>query len=219
MSKRLPRLIASSAGLWAVYLWACAVPAGAADLTLQDRKLSADITDSNLRDDQHVLRGNVRISQGAMSIEADQATASSLQSPNSRWTFERSVHIQTEDADLKSNSASAAFANGALSTAKVLGTPALFEQRRNDKQVRGRASVIEYDLTSGTVKLTGQVWFSYGDNEFRTETVLYNLREERVEAVNPNGGRVNITIRPQKRASGGAGGPGAPATVTDESSE
>lgn len=216
MSKCSPRSITSSARAWALWLCVCALTAGAADLTLQDRKLSADITDSNLREDQHVLRGNVRISQGAMSIEADQATASSLQSPNSRWTFERSVHIQTEDADLKSNSASAAFANGALSTAKVLGTPALFEQRRNDKRVRGRAGTIEYDLTAGIVKLTGQVWFSSGDQEFQGESIVYYLREERI--VVPQ--RVNITIRPEKRAGGGgAGSPGAPAAVTDESSE
>jgi lipopolysaccharide transport protein LptA len=193
----------------------------AADLALQDRKFSADVTDSNLREDSHVLRGNVRISQGPMSIEADQATASSLQSGNSRWTFERSVHIQTEDADLKSNSASAAFSDGALSTARVQGTPALFEQRRTtDKPIRGRAGVIEYDLAAGIVKLTGQVWFTYGDNEFRGDTVVYNLREERV-VVNPTGekrGRVNITIRPQPRGSGG-GSTKAPANTSDESSE
>jgi lipopolysaccharide transport protein LptA len=218
MNMRFPRLVMSCLlGLSA------SASALAADIAMQDRKLSADITDSNLRDDMHVLRGNVRISQGPMSIEADQATANSLQSGNSRWTFERSVHIQTEDADLKSNSASAAFSNGQLSQALVQGTPALFEHRRaSDKQVKGRAGQIEYDLDSGTIKLTGQVWFSYGDNEFRGDTVIYNLREERV-VVNPTGekrGRVNITIRPEQR-SGSSGGvsTGAPPAATNESDE
>ena len=216
MSKRAPWLILPPLCLW------CLFTVVAAERAVQDRKFSADITDSNLREDLHVLRGNVRVSQGAMSIEADQATASALQSGNSRWTFERAVHIQTEDADLKSNSASAAFSNGALSTARVQGTPALFEQRRTtDKTIRGRAGVIEYDLVTGIVKLTGQVWFSYGDNEFRGDTVVYNLREERV-VVNPTGekrGRVNITIRPQRRGSSGGGSTNAPAVTDDEGRE
>jgi lipopolysaccharide transport protein LptA len=197
--------------------------ATAADLSTQGVTFSADVYESNLRSDLHVLRGNVRISQAAMFIEADQATASALQSANTRWNFERSVHIQTEDADLKSNSASAAFANGELSQARVQGSPALFEQRRvpSDKQVKGRAGVIEYDLGTGIVKLSGQVWFSYGGNEFRGDTVVYSLREER-GTVNPTGekrGRVNITIRP--RATSGAGTAGAPPTSTprNESSE
>src|SRR5215510_9875922 len=106
MSIRLVWLTLSSLFAWSLTPWG--MPgAAAADLALRDGKLSADITDSNLREDLHVLRGNVYISQGQRSIEADQATASALQSGNSRWTFERSVHIQTEDADLKSNSASA----------------------------------------------------------------------------------------------------------------
>lgn len=230
MSTCLPSLIRSPLRVWRLCVWGVCVgglcvstlAAVAADIALQDRKLSADITDSNLREDLHVLRGNVRISQGLMSIEADQATASSLQSGNSRWTFERSVHIQTEDADLKSNSASAAFSDGALATARVQGSPALFEQRRaTDKVVRGRAGVIEYELATGIIKLTGQVWFSYGDNEFRGDTVVYNLREERV-VVNPAGekrGRVNITIRPQRRGAGSGGSSSNAPAANDESGE
>ncbi len=186
-----------------------------AELITQGGNLSADIYESNLRNDIHVLRGNVRISQGAMSIEADQATASALQSPNSRWNFERAVHIQTEEADLKSNSASAAFSNGELSQARAQGSPALFEQRHaaSDKQVRGRAGVIEYETSSGIVKLSGQVWFSYGGSEFRGDTVVYNLREERV-TVNPAGekrGRVNITIPPRPKSAPGAAPANRPA--------
>jgi lipopolysaccharide export system protein LptA len=190
----------------------CATTLGA-ELVTQGGNLSADIYESNLRNDIHVLRGNVRISQGEMSIEAEQATASALQSPNSRWNFERSVHIQTDDADLKSNSATAAFSNGELAQARAQGTPALFEQRRTatDKQVKGRAGVIEYDTDTGIVKLSGQVWFSYGGNEFRGDIVVYNIREERV-TVNPSGeqrGRVNITIRPRPKAGGGSQPPAA----------
>ena len=48
--------------------------------------------------------------------------------------------------------------------------------------------------------MTEDVWFSYGGNEFRGNTVVYNVNDERV-VVNPggtsnSGGRVNITIKP-----------------------
>jgi lipopolysaccharide transport protein LptA len=173
----------------------------AADLLEQEGSIGADFGELDLRNDQHRLRGNVRIQQGDLSIEADEALASALQTDDSRWTFERSVHLQTAEVDLKSNMATAEFAKGGLAEAKATGTPAIFEQRSvsQDKQARGRAGEINYDVIKGVVTLTNDVWFSYGGNEFRGNVVVYNVREERV-LVNPQGkndGRVNITIRPR----------------------
>lgn len=191
--------------LAALLLATAAARAAVPTLAGGEIKLSADVQNSDLRNDVHVMSGNVRITQGPMSMEAEQATVTDLQSDHSRWTFERSVHIQTADADLKSNSASAVFSGGQIAEAVIKGTPATFEQRNPsaDKSVRGRANVIEYDFAKGTVKLTDNVWFSYGGNEFRGNTVIYNLLDERVTvnsaSTNQDGktpGRVNITIRP-----------------------
>lgn len=178
-----------------------APPLEAAELTDQAMTVEFDRSELDLRNDRHQLHGNVRITQGAMSIAADEASANALQTDNSQWKFERSVHLQTAEADLKSNTATARFANGLLSQAVATGTPAVFEQRTSttDKLARGRAGQIEYDFAKGIIKLTNDVWFSYGENEFRGSVVIYNVREERVY-VNPQGksdGRVNITIRPR----------------------
>jgi len=175
--------------------------AAAPDPREQPFDLVADVQNSDFRTDVHELSGNVRLTQGAMSIESEQATAKALQTDHSQWTFERSVHIRTADADLKSNSASAAFVKGQIAEARATGSPAYFEQRGGppDKQVKGRAGVIEYDFGKGIVTLSQDVWFSYGGNEFRASKVIYNLRDERVVA-NPDGqdaGRVNITVRPK----------------------
>lgn len=182
--------------------------AGAASvpkLSTENINLSADLLNSDTRNDVHVLTGNVRVTQGQLTMESEQATASALQSDHSRWTFERAVHIRTADADLRSNSATAVFAGGQVAEAVVKGTPATFEQRSAaaDKNVKGRANLIEYDFGKGVVKMSQDVWFSYGGNEFRGDVVIYNVKEERV-VVNPGGnnggesqgGRVNITIRP-----------------------
>ena len=159
---------------------------------------------SDLRSDTMELLGNVRLAQDAMSIEAAQARATAFRSDNSRWSFERSVRLRTADADLKADTARAAFVKGQIATARVEGSPAEFEQLGGapDRQVRGRASAIEYDFGSGIVTLTGDVWFSYGRDEFRGDTVVYSIRDERVN-VNPGSqspGRVKGTIRPRQRA-------------------
>lgn len=198
---------AESAALLLCGAWLLALPASAAKapaLGTEDIHLSADLLDSDARNDEHVMTGNVRITQGAMSMQADQATVNGLQSESSRWQFERNVHIRTAEADLKSSSADAVFAAGRIAEATVHGTPATFEQlnaETADKNVHGRARTIEYDFAKGLVKMTQDVWFSYGGNEFRGDTVIYNLNDERV-TVNPGGGnnngggRVNITIKP-----------------------
>lgn len=177
----------------------------AAEIEPGERNVSADVVTSDLRSDILELQGNVRMTQGPMSIEAQQATATAFRSENSRWRFQDAVRIRTADADLRSSSASAQFVNGQIADARVQGSPAQFEQRGGtpDRQVRGRAGVIEYDFGAGIVKLIGDVWFGYGKDEFRGDTVVYNIRDQRVQ-VNPGGesGRVKGIIRPRERKSG-----------------
>ena len=178
----------------------------AAELTSQDMSIGFDYSEIDMRKDEHHFEGNVSISQGPMSITSDRATAQGAsQSDTSRWTFERNVHVKTADADLQANTAVANVVKGAIANAMVKGTPAVFQQRNAaaDKQVRGRAGQIDYDFLRGVVKLTDDVWFTYGGNEFRGAVVVYDLRQERV-IVNPPGsnqGRVNITVRPRPSTS------------------
>jgi lipopolysaccharide transport protein LptA len=186
----------------------------------------ADVLTSDFRSDTLDLSGNVRVTQGTMSIEAGAAKAHGFRSDTSRWTFEDSVHIRSDEADLQSNLATAAVVNGQIADARVEGTPARFEQRggASDRQVRGRAGVIEYDFGAGIVKLTNQVWFSNGKDEFRGDVVIYNVRDERVQ-INPGGSanRVRGIIRPNP-GKNGARNPGkssgaAATTIVEPGSE
>ena len=159
----------------------------------------AEVVTSDFRSDTLEFSGNVRVTQGPMSIQAGVAKASDVRSENSRWSFQKSVHIVTSEAELESDSASAAVVGGQLARARAEGSPAQFEQRGGgaDRQVRGRAGVIEYDFIAGIVKLTDNVWFSNGKDEFRGDVVVYTMRDERVQ-INPGGqGRVRGIIRPQ----------------------
>jgi lipopolysaccharide transport protein LptA len=182
-----------------------ATGAGAAEVPRPTDEFNwgADVVTSDFRSDTLEFSGNVRVTQGPMSIQADTAKANDVRSPNSRWSFQKSVHIVTAEAELQSDSASAAIVGGQLARARVEGAPAQFEQRGGsaDRQVRGRADVIEYDFVAGVVKLTDNVWFSNGKDEFRGDVVIYNVRDERVQ-INPggqsSGRRVRGVIRPQQ---------------------
>lgn len=162
---------------------------------------SADVLNSDFRNNTLDISGNVRVTQGPASIEAQSAKARNVGAENQRWTFEDSVRIRNSEADLQSNLATAAVVNGQISNARVEGSPARFEQvsPTNNRQVRGRAGVIEYDFDTGVVKLTNQVWFSNGKDEFRGDVVIYNVRDERVQ-INPGGSsnRVRGIIRPNQ---------------------
>lgn len=185
---------------------AAAAPAPAPSILEDGLTWSADVLTSDFRSDTLDLSGNVRVTQGVRSIEAGAAKASNMRSDPSRWTFEKAVIIRSEEAELQSNLATAAVVNGELADARVEGTPARFEQRRagSDRQIRGRAGLIEYDFVTGIVKLTNQVWFSNGKDEFRGDVVIYSIRDERVQ-INPGGSsnRVRGIIRPSTTKTGG----------------
>lgn len=162
---------------------------------------SADVVNSDFRNNTLDISGNVRVTQGPALIEAETARARNGRAETQQWTFEKDVHIRTEEADLRSNLATAAVVNGQIANARIEGTPARFEQvgAANNRQVRGRAGVIEYDFETGVVKLTNQVWFSNGKDEIRGDVVIYNVRDERVQ-INPGGSsnRVRGIIRPNQ---------------------
>jgi lipopolysaccharide transport protein LptA len=203
-----------------------ATPASAAEVKPAEQSFawSADVLSSDFRSDTLDLAGHVRVTQGPMSIEAEKATARNFRSADSRWNFRDTVRIRTAEADLRSSTAAAKFVNGQLADARIEGSPALFEQLGGtaDRQVRGRAGVIEYDFGAGIVKLTNQVWFSNGKDEFRGDVVIYNVRDERVQ-INPGGkssGRVRGIIRPRERQSQATGttdkGAATPPPASDE---
>ena len=158
----------------------------------------ADIVTTELRTQTLEISGNVHVTQGTNSIQSGAAKAIGP-SDNSRWNFQKAVRIVTSEAQLDSDSADAAVVGGKLSRARVEGSPAQFQQRGGsaDRQIRGRAGVIEYDFVAGVVKLTDQVWFSNGKDEFRGDVLIYNVRDERVQSQ----GRVRGIIRPQGKTT------------------
>jgi lipopolysaccharide transport protein LptA len=141
----------------------------------------------------------VVITQGDARVEADRATATGLNFESSRWRLEGNVRIRAEGGSLSSDLATVSFENDEISVAQVVGAPASFAQQRGNRSAEGRARQIDYDLTSGRVRLSGDAWLSDGSNQITGSTLVYSMREERVVAeAGEQGGRpVRITINPK----------------------
>jgi lipopolysaccharide transport protein LptA len=174
-----------------------------------------------------VVFKDVVISQGDMRVQAEHARATGLNFANSRWNFEGNVRINAEQhGNLRSDQAVVEFRDNHIARATITGKPAEFEQKRaNSAQTaRGHADQIFYDVSDGTVRLTDDAWLSDGQNEISGPLLVYNIREQRVQAVAAPGAaadtdqRVHISIAPHAGAAGkpDAGKPdaGKPETET-----
>lgn len=174
--------------------WAAAVPAPNTGLPIN---LEAASSDFDYRNNTLLFR-RVKITQGTMQVESDEARANGLNFENTEWNLSGSVRILVPDGKLTSSDAQVIFRNNEISRAVIRGQPASFEQQLKDQQklARGRAKTIEYDVAAGTVRLTGDAWLTDGQNEIRGDTLIYDIGQQRVLA-NPTGsdpGGVRITI-------------------------
>jgi len=180
---------------------AAPVPPPAPPPTPQPINLDAASTEVDGRTNTLVF-SDVVISQGATRVQAEHAHATGLNFANSRWTFEGKVRIDAEQhGNLRSDQAVVEFRDNHIARATVTGKPAEFEQQRTDsgQLARGHAGEIVYDLNDATVRLTDDAWLTDGQNEISGPLLVYNIREQRVQAAAAPGTdqRVHITIAPR----------------------
>jgi lipopolysaccharide transport protein LptA len=156
------------------------------------------VADGGLRFDSEngvVEYFGVTITQGQVRIKADRAMTSGATPEDSRWQFSGAVRITMPDSALASDTAEVRFAGGEIQSAAVTGSPATFEQKREDRVAQGRANRIAYDLTRSTVEFTGDAWLKDARTEVAGETLTYNTATERVNSDEP----VKITIQPDEK--------------------
>jgi lipopolysaccharide transport protein LptA len=186
----------------------CAIlAASAADPTpasrlLPDAKLPVSVEAQSSELDYRnnvIVFHKIKITQGKMSVEADQAQANGVNFDNSRWNFRGKVRINLEKGVMTSDESEITFANKGLTKAVITGTPAEFEQQLENGQVaRGRANLIVYDVQQGSVNLSKDAWLSDGQKEIRGDSLKYSIRDQRVVAEGAGQGsqRVKIVITP-----------------------
>ncbi len=168
------------------------------------RKLPIDVASSKVDyKGDTVIFQDVVITQGETRVQADHAHATGLDNfDNSHWTFEGNVRINGEQhGSLKSDQAVVEFRNKYISKATATGSPAEFEQKRADTNeiARGHAREIVYDISDGTIRLSDDAWVSDGRTEISGSELVYNIREQHLQAVAKPGSddRVHILIDPR----------------------
>jgi lipopolysaccharide transport protein LptA len=147
----------------------------------------------------------IRISEGGMSITADQGQASqqraqNLYFENNVWNFRGNVKIVVEQGQLFSDDAQITFLNNALSKAVVNGKPASFEQTvaKTGKLAKGHAETIDYDAKTHMVRFLKNAYVSNGDHEMLGQSVKYDILAQKLiaEEAEQNSQRVHIIITP-----------------------
>jgi lipopolysaccharide transport protein LptA len=169
------------------------------------RKLPIDIASSKVDyTGDSVVFQDVVITQGDTRVQADRAHATGLDNfDNSRWTFEGNVRINGEQhGSLKSDVAIVEFKNNNISKATAIGNPAEFEQKRSDTDevAKGHAHEIVYNVSDGTVRLSNDAWVWDGHNSLSAPELVYNIREQHVQAAAEpgSGNQVHVIIDPNK---------------------
>ena len=144
---------------------------------------------------------DIVVSQGDTRLTAERARATGVDFTNSEWTFAGRVVIILEPrGTLSADQAIVQFRDGQLTQVTAIGSPPYFEQRRSDSRrpAHGYADQIIYDAKQDTVHLYGHAQLSDGRKvEITAPVVVYNVRDERLQADSPGEKRgVHTTIRP-----------------------
>ncbi|WP_428100881.1 LptA/OstA family protein [Candidatus Rariloculus sp.] len=147
----------------------------------------------------------VRITQGNLSIEADDATATGLDFAASDWQFSGNVTIAIGSAVITAESAVFSFDSHQLIKGDLLGDPVAFEETapQGEGPVRGTSNRIHYDNLAGTVRMEGSAALVVGPNEIRGCDLIYDLAQEQVASGTSDCGepfRILIVPKPEEEA-------------------
>jgi len=156
----------------------------------------------------HTMRlTDVTLVYGKMTVRADRVFATAGDFKNSRWTFDGNVRINAEPrGNLRSDEAVVEFEDNQLKRATATGTPAQFDQKREDSNAitRGHANEIIYEVGEGTVRLSNDAWVSDGKDDITGPVIVYSLRDEHVEATASTSAttgtetRIHVTLTPNE---------------------
>ena len=175
------------------------------DLALQKTlpiALDADSSEFDRKNDKLLFKG-LRITQGSLHIEADEAEANKLDFEKSLWIFSGNVVIENVGIKAYCDYAEISFLEHRVQNATMRGLPARFIQTRpeDDLQTQGRANTMEYDMQAGLISMSQDAWLSDGSNEVSGDRITYDLIREYIIADADESGQVRMKINPPEKKS------------------
>ncbi|MGI9233569.1 MAG: lipopolysaccharide transport periplasmic protein LptA [Woeseiaceae bacterium] len=126
----------------------------------------------------------LRLSQGRISIEADEGRATNAEGEDGSWQFNGNVMIDIENGRIECESAQLTFLQFELKVALVTGSPATFELRRpgSDEVTHAEAGRLSYDVEAGVIEFSERATINEGGNQISSNYLVYNIAEQRINA-------------------------------------
>ena len=135
------------------------------------------------------------------------------------WRYYGNVIIDSDDGHIECDSADLHFSDHQLHLATIYGSPATFELRQpnSDEVTYARAEKLSYDLVTGVIEFSGDATIIKGGNQISSSFLVYNIREQRINARSSGNGdeKVKIIYTP----SGAIGASAATDTVDDDTAD
>jgi len=175
--------------------------AATAQVTDLDLRLPWDIDAESTSFDgktSMIVFSGLRLSQGRISVEADEGRATNTEGEEGSWQFTGNVVIDIENGHIECESAQLTFAQYQLRQAVVTGSPATFELKRpgSDEITYAEAGRLSYDVDAGIVEFSEEAMINEGGNQISSDYLVYNIAEQRINAKANEDDRVRITYTP-----------------------
>jgi lipopolysaccharide transport protein LptA len=161
----------------------------------------------------HMVLQDIHIvdtTRGITRIQADQAEANGEDLGNSEWVLTGHVQVLMPQGKLSADKATVQFVNKRIASMSAQGAPAEFEHsapavvqdglaaeavgrgRSALETAHGHARDIDYDLEHDLLKLNGDSWLSDGCNEINSQSIVYDIANQRVQADAAPGGDTQV---------------------------
>ena len=184
--------------------WLLCLPClAAAQVNDLDMRLPMDIDADNTTFDgknSMIIFNGLRLTQGTVSIQADEGRATRMELEDSTWQFSGNVIINIGAGRIECDSADLFFDDFRLQRAVVTGSPAIYDLKRagSDDVTHGEAGRLHYEVDAGIIEFSEQATITEGGNQISSNMLVYNIAEQRIKAdsTGVEDGRVRITYTP-----------------------
>lgn len=185
-------------------IWLLLLPClAAAQINDLDMRLPMDIDADNTTFDgknSMIIFNGLRLTQGTVSIQADEGRAARMELEDSTWQFSGNVVIDIGAGRIACDNADLFFDEFRLQRAVVTGSPAIYDLKRPGSEgiTHGEAGRLQYDVSAGVIEFSGQATITEGGNQISSNMLVYNIAEQRIKADSKGAedGRVRITYTP-----------------------
>jgi lipopolysaccharide transport protein LptA len=183
-----------------------------------DMRLPMDIDADNTTIDgknSMIIFNGLRLTQGNVSIQADEGRATRMELEDSTWLFNGNVIIDVGAGRIESDSAELLFDEFRLKRAIVTGSPAVYDLRRpgTEEITHAESGRLDYDVDKGVIEFSEQATITEGGNQISSTVLVYNIAEQHINADSSGeeDDRVRITYTPPNGVE-----PAADEPVTDD---